>query len=72
MKVEIDESGCIGNGNCESVCEDVFAVKGGKGKVIASEINNGRLADVLQAAQDCPVQVITVWDGSKRMYPPKK
>jgi len=72
MKVEIDREGCIGNGNCESVCSEVFEVEGGKGAVKLKEIVQDRLSEVLQAAQDCPVQVITVWEGSKRVYPPKK
>jgi ferredoxin len=72
MKVEIDQEGCIGNGNCESVCSEVFKVEGGKGRVKVNEIAGDRRAEILQAAQDCPVQVITVWEGPKRIYPPKK
>ncbi|MBI1818800.1 MAG: ferredoxin [Nitrospirae bacterium] len=72
MKVEIDKNGCIGNGNCESICSDVFKVEGGKGKVLKSEVDAGLKDDLLQAAQDCPVQVISVFDGPKRLYPPKK
>ena len=72
MKVEIDLEGCIGNGNCESVCSEVFKVVNGKAQVIGHEVSNDRLDEVLQACKDCPVQVISVSDGSKRIYPPKK
>lgn len=72
MKVEIDQEGCIGNGNCESVCSEVFKVEGGKAKVVMKDVGQDRLSELVQAAKDCPVQVITVWDGSKRIYPPKK
>jgi ferredoxin len=72
MKVEIDRDGCIGNGNCESVCSEVFRVESGKATVIAKEVGQDRLDEVVHAATDCPVQVITVWEGSKRVYPPKK
>lgn len=72
MKIEINQEGCIGSGSCESVCSDVFRVEDGRAQVVASEVSDDRLDEVLQAAQDCPVQVISVWNGSKRLYPPKK
>lgn len=69
MKIEIDQDGCIGNGNCESICSEVFQVKEGKAVVLAKEISDDRRGDVLEAAEGCPVQVITVWNGAKRLYP---
>ncbi|MBI1820680.1 MAG: ferredoxin [Nitrospirae bacterium] len=72
MKVDIDKNGCIGNGSCESLCSDVFKVEGGKAKVLSADVSSEFMDDVVQAAKDCPVQVISVWDGPKRIYPPKK
>lgn len=72
MKVDIDTNGCIGNGSCESVCSEVFKVEGGKAKVLSADVSIDHKDEVVQAAQDCPVQVISVWDGAKRLYPPKK
>ncbi len=72
MKIEIDRNGCIGNGNCESVCPELFALENGKARVIQGEVDASRQDEVIQAAADCPVQVITVWDGPRRVYPPKR
>lgn len=69
MKIEIDQDGCIGNGQCESICSDVFKVEAGKAVVLAKEVSDDRREEVLEAAEGCPVQVITVWNGSKRLYP---
>lgn len=69
MKIEIDQHACIGNGNCESICSELFKVEAGKAIVLAKEVSEERRDEVLEAAEGCPVQVITVWNGSKRLYP---
>lgn len=69
MKIEIDQEGCIGNGNCESICSEIFRVEKGKAVLLAKEVPDDRRSEVLEAAEECPVQVITVWNGAKRLYP---
>ncbi|MCD8025235.1 MAG: ferredoxin [Candidatus Gastranaerophilales bacterium] len=57
MKVTV-EDGCIACGACESFCPDVFSVSD------AAEADNsqvqGHEAEVKEAADSCPVGVITV------------
>ena len=57
----IIEDGCTACGLCEDVCPDVFSVDD------VSVINEGAdLAaneeDIRQAAEECPVEVITIVD----------
>ncbi len=71
MKVWIDQDSCVGNGICEELCPDVFAVVDGG---IAYVRDNGRLLpagraglgtvppavelDALEAAEQCPAECI--------------
>ncbi len=70
MKVEIDREGCIECGVCSSTCESVFKMKDGEKASIAPEYQTGDPAHgevgddlsacVREAADSCPVQVISV------------
>ncbi len=57
MKVTIEE-GCIACGACESFCPEVFSVED------AAKADNSKVAGnedaVKEAAESCPVSVITV------------
>ncbi len=54
--IKVDKSKCIGCGNCESMCPEVFKLVDGKSSVK----NQKGKCDVKQAAGSCPVQAISV------------
>ncbi|WP_195267152.1 ferredoxin [Eubacterium sp. 1001713B170207_170306_E7] len=61
MNVSIDESGCIGCGLCTQVCPEVFEMNdSGVAEVIMEEIPENLEDSVQEAADGCPVEVITV------------
>ena len=61
MNVSIDESGCIGCGLCTQVCPEVFEMgDSGVAKVIMEEVPENLEDSVQEAADSCPVEVITV------------
>lgn len=61
MKATIDRSGCIGCGLCPSICPEVFAMADdGLAETIVDEIPSGVEETAQEAAESCPVSVITV------------
>jgi ferredoxin len=61
MKATIDRSGCIGCGLCPSICPEVFAMADdGLAETIVDEIPSGAEETAQEAAESCPVSVITV------------
>lgn len=57
--VKIDRKGCIGCGNCSSVCPEVFEMdKDGKAKVKKGK-EKAKDTCVDKAIQECPVSVIS-------------
>jgi len=62
MKASIDKSGCIGCGLCVDTCPNVFAMADdGTAEVVAQPgVDDKALA--LEAADNCPVSVITIED----------
>lgn len=61
MNVSIDESGCIGCGLCTQVCPEVFEMGDpGVAEVIMEEVPENLEDSVQEAADSCPVEVITV------------
>lgn len=70
MKVTIDRDGCIQCGACEQACGDVFVLEGGEPAAVVEKYRKGSPAEgeipeslgscASQAADSCPVQVITV------------
>lgn len=60
MKVSIDEDVCIGCGVCVSDCDTVFEIGGdGKARVI-HEPGEAEEHATRKAAEDCPVNCISV------------
>lgn len=55
MKIKIDKGKCIGCGACESVCPEVFAMKGDKAEAKTKETSKPCAKD---AAASCPVEAI--------------
>ena len=61
MNVSIDESGCIGCGLCTQVCPEDFEMgESGVAEVIMEEVPGNLEDSVQEAADGCPVEVITV------------
>lgn len=61
MKASVDQEGCIACTLCISVCPKVFGMNAeGKSQVIADPIPPDSLAKAQEAADTCPVSVISI------------
>ena len=61
MKAAVDRDSCIGCGNCEAVCPDVFVLDDeNKSTVIINLIPKEFEACAKEAAEQCPVNAITI------------
>lgn len=61
MKAHIDKDGCISCGVCPSVCPEVFRMaEDDLAEVYVDEIPKESEAEAMQAAEECPVAVITI------------
>lgn len=61
MKAKIDRDGCISCGLCPDTCPEVFQMADdGKAEVIADEVPKGKESQAEEAAEGCPVSVITI------------
>jgi ferredoxin len=59
-KVTVDQSLCIGCGNCASACPECFEMVDGKSHV--KDTCDDRKCDLQAVADNCPVMAITVID----------
>ncbi len=64
--VNIDESACIAQGDCEELAPDVFAVDR-----VARLIGAAQDEVLLEAARNCPTEAIVLHDSTtgKQVYP---
>lgn len=61
MKAAVDRETCIGCGNCEAVCPGVFKLHDdGKSTVIVEVVPQEFEACAKEAAEQCPVNAITI------------
>jgi ferredoxin len=61
MKATIDRTGCISCGLCETTCPEVFGMAAdGYAEVLVESIPASAEASAKEAAECCPVAVITV------------
>lgn len=61
MKVHIIEENCIGCGQCEATCSEVFKIEdNGIAHVITDEIKEDIKEDVEIAASGCPTDAIEI------------
>lgn len=61
MKVQVDESLCIGCAMCVSMCDSVFAMNDdGVSEAITSEVSDDLLSDAEEARDCCPVEAIII------------
>lgn len=63
MKAKVIADKCIGCGQCEAICDDVFQIGDeGIATVIAKEIDEKLIDDVKMAASGCPTDAIEIKD----------
>ena len=56
-KVKVDHDLCIGCGNCESMCPQVFKLENGKSTVISEDCGD---CDCQAVIDSCPVSAISM------------
>jgi ferredoxin len=59
MKVSVDQDTCIGSGNCEATCPEVFEVRDGKSHVKEDSVPENLEDKAQEAVDGCPVQAIS-------------
>ena len=60
MNVTIDEDTCLGCGQCEEVCPDIFKLIDDKAQVILDDIPSNLKDCCHEAEEICPVSAITI------------
>lgn len=60
MKSAVDVDTCIGCELCVQACPDVFRMEGDKAVVYIGEVPSGNEEDCHEAADQCPVDAITI------------
>lgn len=61
MKAKIIDNRCIGCGQCEATCSDVFQISDeGIATVIVEEIEENLIEDAEMAASGCPTDAIEI------------
>lgn len=60
MIVIVDEDACLGCGQCEDVCPEVFKLDDDKVKVLMEEVPDDLHDSCREAEEVCPVSAITI------------
>ena len=60
MRAIVDEDTCTGCGLCEETCPEVFELDDDLAKVIANPVPEDAEEACQQAADDCPVEAISI------------
>jgi ferredoxin len=67
-KVAVDQGACLGSGVCAATAPRHFRLEGGKSRPLQEEIAPDDV--VLDVAETCPAEAITVRDASGRRIAP--
>lgn len=66
MKAKVFKDKCIGCGQCEATCDDVFRIgDDGYAETIVDEIPKDVLEDAELAAESCPTDAITIEENQE-------
>ncbi len=60
MKAAVDQDLCTGCGLCVDTCSEVFEMGDDTARVIADPVPASAAAKAKQAAEECPVEAISV------------
>jgi ferredoxin len=60
MKVEVDEKVCVGSGNCEATCPEIFKVVDGISRVQVDTVLKEEEGCAQEAVNGCPVGAISI------------
>lgn len=60
MQAKVDQDKCIGSAQCTQTCPEVFNLEEGKAKVIVDQVPKEVEGKCKEAAENCPVDAITV------------
>lgn len=67
MKAHVFKDKCIGCGQCEATCDEVFRIgDDGYAETIVDEIPKEVLEDAQLAAESCPTEAITIEENEKQ------
>ena len=70
LTVRIDESLCVGFGDCVQAADDLFALDGDGVVAFQDGAEAADAARVLDACRACPVDALTVLDAAGRQVVP--
>jgi ferredoxin len=70
LKVSVDHNRCVGNGTCLTLAPHVFAHNQDRQSIVIDPAGDPE-AQVLEAAENCPVSAITVVDSEtgEQLFP---
>jgi len=60
VKASVDRNRCMASGNCIRTCPEVFALEGGKSKVVVETVPKEAEERCREAEAGCPAQAISV------------
>src|SRR5262249_31074064 len=70
LKVWVDHNACVGNAMCEAIAAKTFRLNGDRQSEVVDPTANTE-AEILEAAENCPVSAIFVEDAEtgERLFP---